>query len=308
MHRAGAGGVPRMRVAVIGAGGALGMQTVPRLLEHGHEVRLLATSASRLERLAPYCSDDRVKGFVGSILEPATLAPVLEGCDAVMHLATAIPPHGASPADAAPIWAMNSRIRTEGTGNLIAAAASAGVVRYLQQSIAHLAVSEDGAWVDESTPVHTTPANASTVEMEARVRGSTLDWRIVRGGAFYGPGSGREAFWLGAARSGTLQMPGDGSAYISLAHTADVAAACVAALEISTGRFIINAVDDEPVRYVELFGHIARLAGGPAPRPGGPAGLPSYRARNLRARELLGWRPFFASYRSGWAVAAVPAK
>ncbi len=297
-----------MRVAVIGASGALGMQTVPRLIEHGHEVRVLATSEARLERLRPYRMDGRVEGFVGSILEPATLAPVLEGCDAVMHLATAIPPHGASPADAAPIWTMNSRIRTEGTGNLLAAAAKAGITRYLQQSIAHLAVSDDGDWVDETTPVRTTPANASTVEMETRVIASTLDWRIVRGGAFYGPGSGREAFWLGAARSGTLQLPGDGSAYISLAHTADVAAACVAALEISTGRFIINAVDDEPVRYVELFGHLATLAGGPAPKPSGPAGLPSYRARNLRARELLGWRPFFASYRSGWADVAVPAK
>ncbi len=297
-----------MRVAVIGASGALGMQTVPRLIEHGHEVRVLARSEARLERLRPYRMDGRVEGFVGSILEPATLAPVLEGCDAVMHLATAIPPHGASPADAAPIWTMNSRIRTEGTGNLLAAAAKAGITRYLQQSIAHLAVSDNGDWVDETTPVRTTPANASTVEMETRVIASTLDWRIVRGGAFYGPGSGREAFWLGAARSGTLQLPGDGSAYISLAHTADVAAACVAALEISTGRFIINAVDDEPVRYTELFGHLATLAGGPAPKPSGPAGLPSYRARNLRARELLGWRPFFASYRSGWAGVAVPAK
>jgi hypothetical protein len=40
----------------------------------------------------------------------------------------------------------------------------------------------------------------------------------------------------------------------------------------------------------------------------GPAGLPSFRARNLRASELLGWRPFFASYRSGWAGVALPAK
>ena len=264
---------------------------------------MLATSAARLSRLSAYGADPRVRGFVGSLLEPSTLAPVLEGCDAVMHLATAIPPHGAGAAQAAPLWALNTRLRTEGTANLLAAAAGAGVTRYLQQSIAHLAVSVGEDWVDEDSPVLATPTSAPALEMEARVQASPLDWRIVRGGAFYGPGSGREAFWLGAARRGELRLPDEGRAYVSLVHTADMAAACVEALDISTGRFVINAVDDEPVRYAELFAHLARLAGGPPPAAGGPAGLPSYRARNRRARELLGWRAFHASYRSGWAGA-----
>lgn len=275
------------------------MQTVPRLIERGHEVRALSTSAAKLARLAPL----GVAGFVGSILDRASLVPVLEGCDAVMHLATAIPPQGMAAAEAAAIWALNARIRTEGTDNLIAASTAAGVTRYLQQSIAHLTVSEGGEWVDETSPVRASPANQATVDMEAKVAASPLDWRMVRGGAFYGPGTGREAFWLGAARTGKLRLPGDGSAWISLAHVADVAEACVSALGISTGRFIVNAVDDEPVTYAQLFAHLAALAGGPAPQPGGSPGLPSYRARNRRARELLGWRPFFASYRSGWATA-----
>lgn len=292
-----AGDGPTLRVAVIGASGALGMQTVPRLVERGHEVRALSTSAQTLARLRPY----GVAGHVGSILDPVSLAPMLAGCNAVMHLATAIPPHGTGAADAAKIWALNARIRTEGTENLLAASAAAGITRYLQQSIAHLAASDAGEWVDETSPVIAMPANQATVDMEAKVIASPLDWRIVRGGAFYGPGSGREAFWLGAARAGTLKLPGDGGAYISLAHTADVAAACVAAIEISTGRFIVNAVDDEPVTYAGLFSHLAALAGGPTPVSGGPSGLPSFRARNLRARELLGWRPFYPSYRSSWA-------
>ena len=42
------------------------------------------------------------------------------------------------------------------------------------------------------------------------VRESGLDWLILRGGLFYGPGTGFDDDWFARARAGTLRLPGEG--------------------------------------------------------------------------------------------------
>ncbi|MGB8181797.1 MAG: NAD(P)-dependent oxidoreductase [Stellaceae bacterium] len=280
-----------MRVAIIGANGMLGRHLVPRLIERGHRVSAIARTADKcaqLERLG-------VAASRGDILDRTTLGPALAGADIAIHAATVIPP-----ASANPDWSLNDRVRREGTDNLIAACHDAGVQRYVQQSIAHVVAADSDLLLDEDAPVHPTRITQSAVDMEARVRRSRLDWIIVRGGMFYGPGTGRERQWREAARAGTLKLPDNGSGSISLIHVADMAAACVLAVERALPGALLAAVDDAPVTYRELFGHIAALEGGPAPQAGGPA-IVSCRVTNARIKAALGWTPLYPTFRSGLA-------
>jgi nucleoside-diphosphate-sugar epimerase len=280
-----------MKIGVIGATGVLGRHLVPRLLERGHTVRAQLRDPARGRMLAGL----GVEVVVGDILDPGSLPSAIRGCEIVVNLATALPRPGAPPD-----WTANDRIRREGTANMLAACVSAGVPRVVQQSIAMLHTGSGDAWVDEDAPIESRPTTASAIDMEALVRESKLDWRIVRGGAFYGPGTGRDEAWRDAARDGSLRLPGDGSEHISLIHVADMASALIAVALGATPRSTWIACDNRPVTYRDLFTHLAALEGGPRPAPGGPPVQPSFRASNRRIRTVLGWRAFYSSYRSGF--------
>ena len=74
-------------VLVLGATGYVGGRLVSKLLEAGNKVRVLTRSTGRAER---YEWSDRVQLFTGDVLEPDTLAPALEGCDAAYYLVHSI--------------------------------------------------------------------------------------------------------------------------------------------------------------------------------------------------------------------------
>jgi nucleoside-diphosphate-sugar epimerase len=160
-------------------------------------------------------------------------------------------------------------------------------------------------WADEATPFAGTQneitrrAIDAALAMEDVVRGSELDWLIMRGGLFYGPGTGFDDDWFARAKAGTLRLPGDGESFVSLVHIADMAEATVAAIHRWPSRQAIIVADDKPARWREVFTYITDLMGAPPPEPGGRAGFPSFRVRNTRAREALGWSPFYADYRAG---------
>lgn len=281
-----------MWIAVVGATGVLGRHVVPRLIERGHGVRPVVRTDEHLRRFERL----GVRAVRGDLFDAASLESAVRGCDAALHLATAIPPPGP-----APDWTRNDRIRREGTASLLAACKAAGVRRYVQQSIAMLVADGSGSVLDETAPVRPTRATASAADMEAIVADSGLDWIVLRGGAFYGPGTGRDETWRRLARAGELPLPGDGSAYVSLVHVTDMADAVVLAATAGPSSAVLSIVDDEPVTYATLFRHIASVEGGPDPAPGGPPGWPSFRVTNARARSALVWKPRIATYRAGFA-------
>ncbi|HUT50078.1 MAG TPA: NAD(P)-dependent oxidoreductase [Alphaproteobacteria bacterium] len=281
-----------MKIAVIGATGVLGRHLIPRLVERGHDVRGSARNADGEGLLAGLGATP----MRADILDRASLDPLVAGCDAALHVATAIPT-----ARGTGDWAVNDRIRREGTAQLLDACAQAGVTRYLQQSVTMILTAADDRPQTEDDETVGAGRLASSVDAETQVRASDLDWRILRGGSFYGPGTGHGAEWLEAARKPGYAMPGDGSGFVSLIHIADMAEAVAAAIETGQGRTVWNAVDDEPVRMRDLTAYVAHLAGGPAPATGGPGQLASFRVSNARLKAELGWRPRYASYRSGLA-------
>lgn len=280
-----------MRILVLGATGVLGRQVVPRLVERGHVVRAVV----RRQEQGNVLEAAGAEVVLGDILNQESLMASAIGCDAAIHIATAIPrgPGGD--------WSRNDRIRREGTSNLLGAAAARGVRRYVQQSIVMLYGDTGSVVVDESTPLQPRPVIQSAADMEEMVRQSTLEWCILRGGMFYGAGAGLEDDWRQAARNGELVLPGDGSDRISLVHVVDMARAVVVAVESAPSGSVYNVVDDEPPTYAQLFAYVAAQAGVSPPAAGGQRMRQSFACTNAKIRRELGWQPAYPSYRSGLA-------
>jgi nucleoside-diphosphate-sugar epimerase len=284
-------------VAVLGATGVYGRHLVPRLVAHGHRVVALA----RRPEAATAAASTGAEVRRADVFDADALRTALAGCDVGINLATSLPAPGKTTGD----FGANDRVRREGTPIWVQACRDAGIGRIVQQSIAMVNAAGD-AEADEDTML---PAGddvagqaiAAARAMEDTIRDSRLDWVILRGGLFYGPGTGFDDDWFARARAGRLRLPGDGSDWVSLVHIADMAAATVATLDRWPSRRPLIVSDDRPSRWREVLGHVAALAGGAPPEPGGRAGFPSFRVRNARARETLGWRPLYADFRSGVA-------
>jgi nucleoside-diphosphate-sugar epimerase len=286
-------------IAVLGASGVYGRHLVPCLIAAGHRVRALVRSPASATAAAASGAEVRS----ADIFDFASLSAGLEGCEVAINLATSLPSPNKQGGDSN----ANNRVRREGVPIFLDACAASGVRRVLQQSIAMVHCGGGDAWVDETTPFVAAPpgvvgeAMSVTREMEAVVARSSLDWLILRGALFYGPGTGFDDDWFARGRAGKLRLPEAGNDYVSLVHVADMAAATVAALARWPSRQQLIIADDAPPRWRELFGFIARLVGGPEPQTGGPARFPSFRVRNARAREALGWAPRYTNHRIGLA-------
>lgn len=280
-----------MRMFVVGATGVLGRHTLPRLVERGHSVAVVARRPEDVARLRRLGFD----AHRGDILDAESLREPLRGCEVALHLATAIPTHRPGMG-----WDLNDRIRREGTRNLLAAAQQQGVRRYVQQSITLLYGDGGDQLISEDHPLAPYPRIASAFEMEEAARASSLEWVMLRGGSFYGPGTGREDAWYREAEAGTLTVPGDGSALLSLIRVEDMARAVVLAAEAAPAGAIYNVVDDVPVSYRELYNYISARKMLPEPPAGGPP-VTSLGCSNAAIQRALGWEPAWPSYRSGLA-------
>ncbi|HEX5807580.1 MAG TPA: NAD-dependent epimerase/dehydratase family protein [Anaerolineales bacterium] len=284
-----------MRVLVVGATGVLGRNVIPRLLERGHQVRAVV----RRNEQARFLNAMGAEAVLGNVLDAKGMTTAARGIHIGLHLATAFPENSSQD------WSLKDRIRLEGTRNLLDALIKNGAQHYVQQSITLVYGEQGEEIVDETAPSQATPINQSAIEMEAMVRDANLGWTILRGGLFYGPGTGREESWWQAARHGRMTIPGDGSDLISLVHVVDMARAVVAATEHmpTQAGSTYNIVDNEPVRMKDLFRYVSAQASEQEPRTGGPRLLPSLGVRNVRAQIELNWRPVFPNYQIGLAYA-----
>jgi nucleoside-diphosphate-sugar epimerase len=283
-------------IAILGANGVFGRWLTPKLVAAGYGVRALVRRPEAAGVAIACGADVRT----ADIFDEASLVAGLKDADAVINLATSLPgPSGRGSYEA------NDQLRREGTPIFVRACAKAGVARVIQQSIAMLSASGSDVWTDEDTTFAGDPTSISgraydaSIAMEDVVRESDLDWIILRGALFYGPGTGFDDDWFARAVAGKLKLPGDGTDYVSLCHVSDMAAAAVATLQHWPSRQTLIVADDEPSQWRDVFSYIAKLAGAPAPEPGGRAGFPSFRVSNKRARAALGWAPFYKSYREG---------
>jgi len=284
------------RVAVLGATGVYGRHLVPRLAAAGYRVRALVRRPEAAT-IAAACGAELARA---DIFDEVSLRAGLDGCDVAVNLATALP-GPTSKGD----YAKNDELRREGTPVWVRACRAAGVPRILQQSIAMTHAGGGDAWADETTfhPVAgegvAAAAIAAVRAMEATVEAAGLDWLVLRGGLFYGPGTGFDDDWFARARAGKLRLPGDGRDYVSLVHIADMAAATVAAIARWPSRRALIVADDRPATWRDVLGYVCAVAGVGPPPPGGRALMPSFRVTNRQARDALSWAPVYADHRAG---------
>lgn len=284
------------RIAVLGATGVYGRHLVPRLAAAGYRVRALVRRPEAAG-IAAACGAELA---AADIFDEASLRTGLAGCDVAINLATRLPAPGSQGGD----FAQNDQLRREGTPIFVRACRDAGVPRILQQSIAMTHAGGGDAWADETSfhPIGEGIAGAAIAAvraMEATIVESNLDWLILRGGLFYGPGTGFDDDWFARARAGKLRLPAEGNDYLSLVHIADMAAATVAAIGRWPSRQPLIVADDQPARWRDVLTYVCVVAGSAPPQPGGRALMPSFRVRNGRARELLAWTPVYSDYRTG---------
>jgi nucleoside-diphosphate-sugar epimerase len=275
-----------MRVFVAGATGVLGRSLVPQLIGDGHRVRAIARRAMTADLPVG------VELLEADLLED-DLHELVRGCDAVVHIATAI----ASDPSASGAWDLTARLRTVGTRRLLDAALGCRVSRYLQQSIVMAYRDGGDAWLDEQALLDDSPERAAicrpVIEMEAMIREVTpprLAWTILRGGSFVGAGTA-ERVLIERLRVGDIVVAGDGSNYLSPVNVADMASAVTAALELAPAGSTFNVVD-EPLRYCDYVDALADLIGVARPQRAPKLPLPpSWRCTNEAARTVLGWMP-----------------
>ncbi|MDJ0717929.1 MAG: SDR family oxidoreductase [Prochloraceae cyanobacterium] len=110
-----------MDLLLVGATGTLGRQVARRALDRGHRVRCLV----RNEKKATFLKEWGAELVKGNLCKPETLAPALEGIEAVIDAATA------RASDSLSI----KQVDWEGKVNLIQAAKAAGIDRYIFFSI-----------------------------------------------------------------------------------------------------------------------------------------------------------------------------
>ncbi len=281
-----------MRLFIAGATGVLGRNLIPLLLQQGHIIRVLVRTPQHAQRL----QGSGVEIVFGDLLAqhmPEQIVQFAQDCDAILHLATAIPPDPTIPG----AWESNTRLRTTGTSLLLQAALASGTSYYVQQSVVMAYPDHGDQWISENMPLDISPARAHICEpviaMENMVRAISprqLPWCIARGGWFVGPGTQQDR-QIAQLRAGQVIVPGDGSNFLSLVNVADMADALSAILQAAPAGAIMNIVD-EPIRNGDYLDTLAKLYGVAQPaRDASQHNPPSLRCSNTAARKMLGWRP-----------------
>jgi nucleoside-diphosphate-sugar epimerase len=306
-----------MRVFVAGGTGVLGQRLVPQLVARGHQVTATTTSPGKLGLLTQLGAD----GVVMDGLDAASVgeAVAVARPDAVVHQMTAISVAHAGKPDMKHMdrwFAATSRLRTEGTDHLLAAAQAAGVPHFVAQSYAGWNGIRQGGWVktedeplDPMTGTAAQPGMAALRHVEDMVH--EAGGAALRYGWLYGPGGATDDL-VEPVRKRQFPVVGGGSGYTSWVHLDDAASATVLAVE-QQARGVFNIVDDEPAPASEWLPYLAECAGA---KP--PMRVPTWLARplagkvavammtegrgfsNVKAKQVLGWELRYPSWRQGF--------
>jgi uncharacterized protein YbjT (DUF2867 family) len=154
-----------MAVLVTGGAGFVGNVTIRQLVARGERVRALVRNpekaALRLGALG-----DAVEVFAGDVTQPDSLNAAMDGASAVVHTVAISMERGNSTYE---------RVNYQGTVNVVEAAKSFGVSRFIN-------ISQNGA--DSQLPY---AFMRSKGQAQDYVRTSGLDWTALRPSAIFGP-------------------------------------------------------------------------------------------------------------------------
>jgi nucleoside-diphosphate-sugar epimerase len=303
-----------MRVFVTGATGAIGQHLVPGLVAAGHQVTASTRTPGKAGGL-------RAAGAVPVVVDGMDRAAVLAAVGAaapevIVHQMTALADMR-SLRDTDRVFGATNQLRTQGTDNLLAAAAATGTRRVVAQSYTGWTNERSGGPVkteDDPFDSRVLPTAARTLaaikHVEETVPLAVPEGIVLRYGSFYGPGASQVL--LDLLRKRMLPVIGDGAGIWSFIEITDAAAATVAAVG-GGAPGVYNVVDSDPAPVADWLPYLARVAGA---KP--PLRVPAWLGRllagefvvtqmttargssNEKARKSLGWEPRYASWREGF--------
>ncbi len=225
------------RIFVTGATGFVGRHVVPRLMESGHAVRILARGPVR-QNLLP----EGVEVSRTSLTDQEGLEAALSGMDAVVHLVAIIRERGEATFD---------RVNHLGTASLAKAALNAGVSRFVLMGAI-------GAVDDPRFPY-----------LQSKWRGeqaliqSGVPYTILRGSIIFGEGDEFINALAGLVRVFPLvPVIGEGKVRFQAVHVEDVAHSIARTLELDdTKDRIIEIGGPEHITYDGILDTIAETYG-----------------------------------------------
>ncbi|WP_327015560.1 NAD-dependent epimerase/dehydratase family protein [Cryobacterium sp. GrIS_2_6] len=255
-----------MRVLVTGASGFLGRAVAAELVAAGYEVSCFQRRPSGVAG---------ARDLLGSVTTAQDVDHAVIGMDAVVHLAAKVSLAG-DPRDF-------EAVNVGGTRSLLAAAADAGVSRFVfvsSPSVAHAGTSIVGS---DAGPADPARARGDYARTKARAELLALDADsalmrvvVVRPHLVWGPGDTQlVARIVERARAGRLPLLGHGAALIDTTYVDNAATAIRAALdrvrEVHGNAYVITNGEPRPV--AELLAGMCRAAGVRPPAWSVPAAL-----------------------------------
>ena len=202
-----------MKIAITGATGFVGTHLLDAALGQGHSIQALTRR--------PQPARDRVEWIAGDLQDRSALERLVDGADAVIHVAGTIN---------APNAAGFDKGNVQGTLAMLAAATAGGVRRFVH--VSSLAAREPKLSL----------YGGSKARAEQLVHSSGLDWAIVRPPAVYGPGDRETLELFRMAKLGLMLMPPKGR--VSVIHADDLAQLLLALAGPSVPSNILIEADD----------------------------------------------------------------
>lgn len=291
------------RALVTGGAGFIGSHLADRLAAEGCRVRVLDDlSNGRRENLSQLSGAAGFELIQGSVLEPSDVKKAMKGADVVFHLACLGVRHSLKrPFE-------NHRVNAEGALNVLEAARTASVARFVGCSSSEVYGTAERVPMPEGHPVHPcTVYGASKLAGEAYVRAYHATYGlpavVVRPFNTYGPRSHHEGdagemipkSIVRALNGKPILVFGDGSQTRDFTYVSDIASALVLAARCDAAvGLTLNAGSGFEVSIARIAELIREEVGSSskirraAPRPGDVLRL---FADASRMRKLTGWRP-----------------
>lgn len=289
-----------MRIFIAGATGAIGLPLTRALCTLGHDVTGMTRAGARVDRLRELGA---AVSFVDA-LNPEAVAHAIEAAapDVVIDQLTSLPADPAAIVNSLP---GDTRLRKEGSGNLLAAAKATGVRRMIVQSRGFFLDAPEGQLADETATLRYDAPGRLAEAMraigdydDAVLAANSLEGVVLRYGFFYGPGTWYRPDGAAAEMVRKLQSPiiGAGNGVWSFVHIDDAVAATVAALSAEPG--IYNVVDDDPLPVSKWLPAFARWVDAKEPPR---LSLPD--ARNTAGEEAIFYHTALTGASNGRAKA-----
>jgi nucleoside-diphosphate-sugar epimerase len=267
---------------VTGGSGFIGGRLVKRLVGEGRPVRALARSAASARRVAELGAEP----VRGDIADPASLVSATAGAEVAFHLAAHLGEWGA--------WSDFERGNVEGTRNVLAACAEAGVRRFVHCGTeAALMAGEPLVHVDEAAllrPDSRAPYPATKARAEQEVRYANregFETVVVRPRFVWGQGDTTLLpEMVETVMQGKWAWVGGGRNVTDTTHVDNVVEGLLLAAERGRGGEAYFVTDGEPVVFREFVTAMLATQGVEPP----DRSLPAWTAGPLARVAEAAWK------------------